>query len=298
MNKKLLFSIVILLFSGLTSLKAQNEELKEAKLDSILDVILFEDEEIISLLSDKTNFQFLHARTNFENQTYFAGRDIGIDQQTYTAQLTYFHSLGISLGLGGIWYSEFDPRLYATSMSLGWSGRFIQKSKDYRYRASFDRYFFSKNDSIDHSFNSAFSVGATIDKDFIGTRLDLSLLTGDETAGNISWDIYGDIKLFKLGSKYDYVKFEPEVSLYFGTEMVAYYELVGRGPNRQYNLIENSKFGMLNAEIMLPISIDYKDFDLEIGYNINLPHSMFEDGEDLPVITYFNVSLGYIFSLN
>lgn len=84
----------------------------------------------------------------------------------------------------------------------------------------------------------------------------------------------------------------------FGTELVAYYELIGFGPRQQYQLIENSKFGLLNTAIILPISLDYKDFDLEIGYNINLPNSMFDDGEDLPVTTYFNVSLGYIFSLN
>ena len=69
---------------------------QESKLDSLLDVILFEDEELISLLTGKTNFQFLYLRTQFENQSYFSGRDIGIEQQNYTAQATYFHSIGFN----------------------------------------------------------------------------------------------------------------------------------------------------------------------------------------------------------
>ena len=45
------------------------------------------------------------------------------------------------------------------------------------------------------------------------------------------------------------------------------------------------------------LGFDYKNFDLEFGYNINLPNSMLT-GDKLPVTTYFNVSLGYLFSLN
>lgn len=179
---------------------------------------------------------------------------------------------------------------------LGYSGKF-GKSNDYRYRSSYNRYFFSEMDSVDsHAFNNAFAVGATIDKGFIGTRLDLALLTGEETAGQVSWDLYGDITLIKLGT-FDRVKFEPEISFFFGKEIMAYYELGGPGQNEEYNLVEDSEFGLLNMAIRFPLTIDYKNFDLEIGYNINLPNSMLTDDE-LPMTTYFNVSLGYIFSLN
>ena len=144
---------------------------------------------------------------------------------------------------------------------LGYSGKF-GKSNDYRYRSSYNWYFFSKMDSVDsHAFNNAFAVGATIDKGFIGTHLDLALLTGEETAGQVSWDLYGDITLIKLGT-FDRIKFEPEISFFFGKEIMAYYELGVPGQNEEYNLVEDSEFGLLN------------------------------------MTTYFNVSLGYIFSLN
>ena len=238
----------------------------------------------------------MYVRTNFENKSYFSGRDIGIEQQNYSAQVSYFHSTGLSAGMGTIWYSQFNPRLYATSLNLGYSGK-IGKSNNYRYRSSYNRYFFSKMDSVDsHAFNNTFAVGATIDKGFIGTRLDLALLTGAETAGQVSWDLYGDITLIKLGT-FDKIKFEPEISFFFGKEIVAYYELGGPGQNQEYTLVENSDFSILNTTIRFPITIDYKNFDLEIAYNINLPNSMLSE-DKLPMTTYFNVSMGYIFSLN
>jgi len=283
--------LLVLLGSCFPEVKSQEE-----KLDSLLEVILFEDEEMTSLLTRKTNYQFLYVRTQFENRSYFSGRDIGIEQQNYSAQLNYFHSAGISAGVGAIWYSQFDPRLYATTLMLGYSGKF-GKSNDYRYRTSYNRYFFSKMDSIDsHVFNNSFAAGATIDKGWIGTRLDLALLTGEETAGQVSWDLFTDITLIKLGT-YDRIKIEPEVSFFFGKEIVAYYELGGPAQNQEYIQVEDSKFGLLNTAIRFPLTIDYRNFDLEFGYNINLPNSMLTD-ERLPVTTYFNISLGYIFSLN
>ena len=283
--------LLVLLGLCFPDLKSQEENL-----DSLLEVILFEDEEMVYLLTGKSNYQFLYVRTHFENESYFSGRDIGIEQQNYSAQLSYFHSTGISAGVGMIWYSQFNPRLYATSLMLGYSGKF-GKSNDYRYRSSYNRYFYSEMDSVDsHAFNNAFAVGATIDKGFIGTRLDLALLTGEETAGQVSWDLFGDITLIKLGT-FDRIKFEPELSFFFGKEIMAYYELGGPGQNQEYELVEDSEFGLLNMAIRFPLSIDYKNFDLEIGYNINLPNSMLTD-DKLPMTTYFNISLGYIFSLN
>lgn len=287
--KLLLLPILSLLL--LPELKSQ-----EADLDSLLDVILFEDEELISLLKGKTNFQFLYFRTHFENQSYFSGRDIGIEQQNYSAQISYFHSRGFNAGAGTIWYSQFNPKLYATYVSLGFSGRFDKKG-EFRYRTTYNRYFYSKVDSIEsHAFNNAFSAGATLDKGFIGTRLDIALLTGDEFASQVSWDLYGDITLIKLGT-FDRIKFEPEISLFFGKEIVAYYQLGGMGQSQEYEWVEDTEFGLLNTAFRFPITIDYKNFDLEFAYNINLPNPLLT-GEKLPITTYFHISLGYLIGLN
>ena len=291
-SMKIRYLLLLALFgSCFPELKSQEEEL-----DSLLEVILFEDEEMTTLLTGKSNYQFIYVRTNFENRSYFSGRDIGIEQQNYSAQLNYFHSAGFSAGAGSIWYSQFNPRLYATTLMVGYAGKF-GKSNDYRYRSSYNRYFFSKTDSTySHAFSNSFAMGATIEKGFIGTRIDLALLTGEETAGQLSWDLFTDFTLIKLGN-YDRVRFEPEISFFLGKEIVAYYELGGPAQNQEYIQVEDSSFGLLNMAIRFPLTIDYKNFDLEFGYNINLPNSMLTD-DKLPVTTYFNVSLGYLFSLN
>jgi len=285
------FLLLFIIAIFIPDLKSQEEDL-----DSLLDVVLFEDEEMVSMLMGKRNYQFLYARTHFENRSYFSGRDIGIEQQNYSAQLSYFHSAGINIAVGSVWYSQFNPRLYATSLSLGYSGKF-GKSNDYRYRSSYNRYFFSKMDSIDsHAFSNAFALGATIDKGIIGTRLDLALLTGEQIAGQVSWDLFADITLIKLDT-YDRIKFEPEISFFLGKEIMAYYELGTPGQDQEYTQLEDSEFGLLNMSFKFPITIDYKNLDLEFAYNINLPNSMLSD-EKLPMTTYFSLSLGYIFSLN
>ena len=285
------YLLLFILAIFIPDLKSQEEDL-----DSLLDVVLFEDEEMVSMLMGKRNYQFLYARTHFENRSYFSGRDIGIEQQNYSAQLSYFHSAGINIAVGSVWYSQFNPRLYATSLSLGYSGKF-GKSNDYRYRSSYNRYFFSKMDSIDtHAFSNAFALGATIDKGIIGTRLDLALLTGEQIAGQVSWDLFADITLIKLDT-YDRIKFEPEISFFLGKEIMAYYELGTPGQDQEYTQLEDSEFGLLNMSFRFPVTIDYKNLDLEFAYNINLPNSMLSD-EKLPMTTYFSLSLGYIFSLN
>lgn len=290
MKTRYLLLLILSVFS-LRGVQSQDTEL-----DSLLDAILFEDEQLVSLLSGKTRYQFLYLRTSFENQSYFSGRDIGIDQYNYSAQAGYFHSAGFNAGVGTIWYSQFDPKLYATSLSVGYTGK-LDKKGDLRFRTSYNRYFYSKVDSIEsHAFYNAFSLGSTLDKGFIGTRLDAALLTGNETAGQFKWDLYGDITLIKLGT-FDRIRFEPEVSFFFGKEIVAYYQLGGLSQNQEYVLVEDSKFGLLNTAVRIPVTVNFKGFDLEFGYNINFPNSMLT-GEKLPMTTYFNLSLGYMFSLN
>jgi len=63
--------LLALLGFCISELKSQEEAL-----DSLLEVILFEDEEMLTLLTGKSNYQFLYVRTHFENESYFSGRTI------------------------------------------------------------------------------------------------------------------------------------------------------------------------------------------------------------------------------
>jgi hypothetical protein len=287
--------VVLLILSKIV----QESVAQDDELDSLLNEVLFEDRELFSLLHGKEKIQFIYARTNFENKSFFAGRDIGINQSNTTAQVYYFHSIGIYAGIAGVSYSRFDPKIYTTLLSAGYSGK-LTKSEDYRFRASFDKYFFRQNDSLQNNYSNSINLGATIDKEIAGSRFDFSILTGKETGFQFSWDFYGDIKIADPGTSGS-IKFEPEFSLYFGSEEVIYFE-IGKvtgglpGLRKPVSKLTN-KFGLLNREIILPVVFDYKNFDFELGYNINFPKT-FQPRTKLPTKSYFNFSVGYIFSLN
>jgi len=272
---------------------------QEDRIDSLLNVLLFEDEDFMQMASSSDNFQFIYSRVNYDTKTFFAGRDIGLDQYNMTGQVSWFHSCGISLGAAAVYYSAMDPKISTALLMAGYNGRFT-KSPDYRFRESYNRFFFPSSDfPSSFSFNSSVGAEITIDKKIAGTRLDYSLLMGKKYGSQLSWDIYGDFVFLKLG-KFDRIKFEPEVSFYAGSDKTITSQLgivPGRLP-REYVVteVETNKFGWMNTELKLPVTVNYKSFDFEIGYNLNFPRSVVST-EKLASTSYFNFSIGYIISL-
>lgn len=294
MFKKIFFFLFLLNFWIVPKLYSQTDEI-----DSLLNEVLFQDDGFMDIYSSAKNFQFLYSRMNYDSKTYFAGRDIGINQFNSTAQLSYFHSIGISLGAAAAYYSAMDPRISTVLLMAGYNGKF-SKLKVLRYRVSYARYFFPKsNVLVSSAFNSSLTTGLTLSNKIVGTRVDYSFLMGKQYGSQVSWDLYGNLNILKFG-KYNRIEFEPEISLYFGTDqtIITQVSIVpGRFP-RQYitNELEKSKFGWMNTELKLPITVSYKSFDFELGYNLNFPRSIVTT-DKLKATSYFNFSVGYAISL-
>ncbi len=290
--KQLFFFLVLINFSNLV-------QAQESRIDSLLNAYLFDGEDLDDMMVYSGKYQFLYSRMSYDSQTYFAGRDIGIEQYNLTGQLSWFHHSGFSLGAAAVYYSALDPKISTALLMAGYSGRFT-KSSDYRYRLSYDRFFFPGSDLLAaSSFNSSLSGGITIDKKVAGTRLDYSLLMGKEYGSQVSWDIYGDFKVLRLG-KLNRVKFEPEVSVYLGSDKTIITQ-VGVVPGRfpvkyETTEVESEKFGWMNTELKLPVTISLGNFDFELGYNMNFPRSV-ATTEKLEVTSYFNFSIGYLLVL-
>lgn len=289
--------ILIILLFCIFGLKAHSQE---DRIDSLLNILLFEDEDVLDLVNSTEKFQFLYTRVSYDTRTFFAGRDIGLDQYNMSGQVSWFHSSGISLGAAAVYYSAMDPKINTVLLMAGYSGHFTKKSPDYRFRLSYDRFFFPTSDTlISSKFNSSASAGITIDKKIAGTRLDYSLLMGKEYNSQLSWDIYGRFVLHKFG-KYDRIKFEPEVSFYAGNDQTIISQLgVVPGSKPQKFTVTQSEqinFGWMNTELKLPLSVGYKNFDFEFGYNLNFPRSIVTN-EKLESTSFFNFSIGYLISL-
>jgi len=283
-------AILFLILTFSTASQAQ-------QVDSVLYDLLFEDEELFSLIERAKKYHFLYTSVNYSNQTYFAGRDVGIDQFNMSSQVTYIHSSGITAGIAGIYYSEFEPRLNTTIASIGYGKSFNK----FRLRASFDKYFFADIDSLEESsFGSSLTLGTSYRLKHLRSSFNFSFLLGSEPSTQATWDLTGYINLWNKGYQKK-LRLEPRIALLFGNESVltTTSQSLGRGffqtAQETETIIE--KYGLINTQLRLPLSLTYGNFDFEIGYNYNIPRSLDSEASPLANTSYFNVSVGYLLDL-
>ncbi len=279
--------ILLVLIVNVWQVQAQ-----EASLDSLIDVILSEDD-WLSLPDSGKRYHFIYANVDYGNRTIYAGRDLGIDQVNLTGQLFYFHPSGLNFGIGGIWYSEIEPHYNATIASVGYR-QSLSKDKKFSLRGSYDRYFTSKSDSAeDYSIDNGFNASLSYYSRAFSSRLGGSLLTGTETIPQVTWEAAGHITLYKFGLFND-ITLDPSLLFFFSTQTI---EISGSGSgNRPTGTKET--FGLMNTHVKLPITLTVGDFDLELGYNIHFPKDDPAEAESNKVTTSFNISLGYFILLN
>ncbi len=288
--------ILLFTLSLLIGNKTFSQE-QESKLDSVLDVILFEEEDLLNLLYDDINYQFLYTRLNYNSKSLYAGRSIGTDQFDMSAQVHYFHSSGFNIGLAGVAYSKFQPKYNTTILSGGYFHKF-KKTEAFSVRASYSRYFFEDVDSLEaSSFNSSLNLGTSFTKKHFGTSANLTFLIGDDNTTQIDLSAWGNFNLYKfgLGNK---ISFEPELSVYFGNQTVIYGQFGVDLANRWYYLLnrESEIFGLMNTEIVFPLTLSLKSFDLEAGYYLDLPRALGLEPKMDPV-SWFGISVAYMFDL-
>ena len=294
--------LIGLMMLVLVSVTGQRTEILEgehfARIDSLLNDVLFGDDDLADLFNAKQNFQFIYAGANFNSRTYFAGREIGSNQYNLSGQIYYMHSVGFFCGVSGSWYSELEPAYRTTVLSAGF-GKGLKKLPFFRYRVSADYFLFHINDpDFDPMYKASLNAGFTLKSKTLGMRLDASALVGKEFGKQVSWNSYAYLYLARFG-RFNYLRLEPAVSLFWGSEAAefllneAYFDEVTQTEISSYY---KDVFGLLNIQLQLPLNLSWKNFDLDISYNYNLPQTI-GDGESYENSGYFRVSLGYIFSL-
>lgn len=260
--------------------------------DSVLEAAVLNEADLNELISALSSNRFIYARSEFENRTYFMGQDLGIKQYNISTQLLYSGPKGLNIIVSGLLYSGFQPQYNTTIATIGYNNS-PGKLKDLRVRASYSRFFFAQNDSIPESdFNNSFNIGATYLRKFIGTSIDISLLTGNRSSVQASWDVFTDFTIARFGL-FSKLRFNPEASFYFGNEIVVTSQYISTRKQTIEMTSENNSFGLLNTMIRVPFSFTYRNFDLIAGYNFNFPRS---PGTDIKPsnTSFFNISLGYI----
>jgi len=283
---------LLLWLSGMVYSYSQ-ELTKEKELNDLIDELFMEDEIIDELTASLKKFQFLYISTTFNSDTYFSGRDIGIDQYNITPQITYANSNGIFAGISGIYYSEFVPKWDVTTATVGF-GRNIGKDKLFKYSISYSKYFYAND--IDNLYTNTINLGLGVrnKKKTFGTQLTGSFLFGEEQSFEIASRSFVDFNLLKTNKTI--LKFKPQLNIIAGKQTIELARIDNQNGQLTTQYTENDVFDLINTQVNLPILFSTNSFDFEAGYNINFPNAI-GDESNLKNTGFFSLSIGYLIDL-
>jgi len=278
----------LMLFCGL-QVSAQSD-----RIDSLLLNVLGDDKDISRLL-DPPSF-YLYSGAICDSKTFYAGRELGDNMYTINGSTYLMHSRGYYIGASGSWYPDLNPAYNATVLSAGII-KPLNKAKSLIFRASYSRYFFNDSDSVsDSDIKNNIGIGLTLRNKWIGGRLSLNTLFGKEFGMNLSPEIFSNITIARFGTS-GKLFLAPEVSLFIGSETIEYESTGSSVDPSVTSYTTTDKYGLLNTQIYLPVSVYMGDFDFEFGYSVNIPTTM-DTSQSYPISSFLSFSIGYLLPLN
>jgi len=284
------------------------------EIDSLLAILEShqDDEEWLAILSGKANYHLIYFQASYDNNSYFAGRDIGLDQFNATLQATYSYKQ-FSASLAGVFYEAFTPPLQTAALAINYRLPLIFPID---VDVNYGRYFFlGDNDTLLGSYPNSLGLGLSHSAKFWGASADLSLLAGtDGIAPQIMTSAYGNFKVFSW-KDHNSISIRPELGYYFGSELTALATAPGTifakstgngngqgpGPGQgggsgQTELPEYvTTFGLLNTEMNIYITAILGDMDMTLAIQNNRPRSTDAEIAYAPT-SLISFSVGYAFS--
>ena len=120
---------------------------------------------------------------------------------------------------------------------------------------------------------------------------------GKEFGMNATPEIFSHITIVTFGD-YNKIELAPELYIFLGSETVEYENAANSGnPPQESATTTEDAYGLLNTCFYLPVCVFLGDFDLEMGYSVNIPTTK-NDAYTYPVSSYFSFSIGYMLPLN
>lgn len=284
----------LLLFTAATSANLYAQEPKEDEIDLLLDELFFNEEQFMNDILNSFNAQnFIYTNVSYNSNTFFTGRDSGINQFNIIPQISYYSASGFNVSVSGIYYESFKPNWDFTNVSLGYYNT-IGKKKLFNYNVGYTRYFYSNGwDVFTNSIN--LSLGIRNKKRTFGTKLSTSYLFGKDQSIQIVSRSYANVN---ITTKKDFtLKFRPQISFIIAQQTTALEQLNTQGDVTTIEYIYNDIFDLLNAQINIPLTLVTKSWDFELGYNMNIP-SRVETEPKLKTNGFLNLSIGYLIDLN
>ncbi|QMU66442.1 MAG: hypothetical protein GKR88_20570 [Flavobacteriaceae bacterium] len=284
--------IKLLFFTIATSFISYSQETtNDEEIDSLLDELFFNDEQLVDdLLNSIHQYDFLYTNTTFNSNTFFAGRDSGIDQKNLIPQISYYSSSGFNASVSSVYYEQQNPNWDFVSLSGGY-GNTIGKTRKFHYNISYSRFFYSDGfDAFNNSIDATIGVRNT--NRILGMVIVGSYLFGTRQSIQISSRIYGNLTLSKQTNHA--FKFRPQIHFLFAEQAITFMvpPRIGVPPI----LVTTEAFGLLNTQIYLPVSFTTSSWDIELGWNLNLPRPIENEG-NLNMTNFFSLTVGYLINL-
>jgi hypothetical protein len=258
-----------------------------------------------SIPTDKSSVQL---DISFSSRALSAGRDFGVNQYSLMPSISYYHKSGLHAGIAANLLSDAEPKYNLTTAAIGFSDTITAK---WSYDIYYVRNFFNP-DTAGLIQNSA-NVSISFLPEYFNSFLQYSYLFGDEKAHRII--AAGNAYLSKDCRRViDNISFTPGAAFTFGTANVPFNTFTsaqfktGSGLSwqqwkaqrlsRRFGLTtgkENLKFGLMNIDLSVPVSISIKNFQIGLNYTYAIPQSLSEEtGSQIQSTGYFGISLGYI----
>ena len=271
--KKALFILFILYGVSVT---AQTD-----RIDSLLNDLIFSDEALLSGITTEKK-DFLYAGLNYNNKTFFSGREIGTDLDNVSGHVYYFSKYGFFAGASGMWYDQLSPGYTTTMLTLGY-GFYLDKNKHLRASGSYSRFIYNSDSTAIYPYENNANLTLSYRKNWYGARISNNLLFGSQTLYNVTPSMFTGFYFLNFG-KNNRFYFGPEISGYFSKETI------------NLTTTPEEVFGLLNIQLFAPLSINLGNFELQFGYSINFPFTK-DSSVDYKISSGFSVSAFYLIPL-
>lgn len=281
----------LLLFIIATSFLSYAQEPNEnEQLDILLGELFFNENEFIDdILESIQTKNFIYTQVRYNNNTFFSGRDSGIDQFNLSPELTYYHKSGFNISVSGIYYENFDPNWDYTNISLGYYNT-IGTNKLFHYKTGYTKYFYKDGwDTFTNSLDA--SIGIRNKKRNLGSVLAASYLFGTDQSLQLVSNNYSRISLIKR--KEFSLKLRPQLNFIVAKQTIALEQLNDIGGESTLEFVEYDIFDLLNTQVNLPLTFTTKSWDIGLGYTLNFPSAVATE-ENLKTTGFFNFSIGYL----
>ena len=277
--KKIIF-IGFFLFSFLVSSQTDEEDII---LNSVLDELFKTD----SLSVDLDRSDYLYTTFSIDDKVYFAGRNFGINQYSFTPNISYMRGQNFFLSLGSAYFSELNPNWDFISLSSGYSV-FLDNSKRFNLTGIYSRIFFSAD--ADELNPNRLAISLVYHKKNLRTRMSVGYLFGGSSSLYSALGVSYNINLVE-DYKWD-LTFNPELSFLFSQQTVS--EQISSGFSPQQ--IDQDVFELINTKIEFPIELDFGSWDFEVSYNLNFPSPLISETNIINT-SFFTFTIGYFVGL-